>query len=113
MDRWAADLPSEVLEVDVDSSEQPARPKQAPIDREMKLTAPPLAKRKKRSPLEDKEDELAGPKLKRTRHLLASSDELPTGLDTPARKAPIVEVLPTPRSSSPQLAEQVGYQRLV
>ncbi|QRW16469.1 mitochondrial import inner membrane translocase subunit TIM54 [Rhizoctonia solani] len=91
MDQWAANLPSEVLELDVETPTSPTREDQN--DGRLPIAVSPIIKNKKRRVI-DKGNELSEHKSKR------SKAEFPAGVNTPIRRRKGVEILPTPRSSS-------------
>ncbi|CAE6450387.1 unnamed protein product [Rhizoctonia solani] len=93
MDQWVANLPSELLESDVETPALSAWKDQSD-HRSSRITSS-IVKR----PI-PKDSDSAEQRPKRSRTKLPSVDELPVAQDTPLRKRPVVEVLPTPHSSS-------------
>ncbi|CAE7095403.1 unnamed protein product [Rhizoctonia solani] len=102
MDQWAANLPSELLECDV---ETPALPGKDRSHSGSPSAIPAIVKNNKRSL--SKGNEYFEHKSKRPRTEFSTSvDELPLAQDTPICKRPPTEILPTPQSSSIRPIEQ-------
>ncbi|KAH7343302.1 hypothetical protein B0J17DRAFT_764514 [Rhizoctonia solani] len=102
MDQWVANLPSELLESDVETPVLSTRKDQS--DHGLSRVASPIVKNDKRPMAE--ENELIERRLKHPRIQFPPVDKLPVAQDTPLRKRPTIEVLPTPRSLSTKSIEE-------
>jgi hypothetical protein len=108
MDLWAANLPSEILELHVENFALSAQPKQPHSNGESSNPVVSPSSKRKRLDTEDNDSDIAGYKIKRVGTMLPSMDEPLTSLDTPPYKAPTVEVLAAPHNSSLRLHERVS-----
>ncbi|CAE6451269.1 unnamed protein product [Rhizoctonia solani] len=96
MDQWAANLPSEVLELEVETpSPSTKKGRSSRVNSSIVNNKRPLARGSE-----------SVEKSKRPRAELPSMDEPLFAQDTPMRKRPTVEVLPTPHSSSTKFVGQ-------
>ncbi|CAE6364448.1 unnamed protein product [Rhizoctonia solani] len=98
LDQWAANLPSEVLELEVETPTL-----QTTEDRSdsglNRVVLPVIKNQNKKRLAMDKESEPVGHKLKRPKTELPSTESL-LEQDTPIHKSKVAGILPTPRSSS-------------
>ncbi|KAG8734229.1 Sec63 [Ceratobasidium sp. 423] len=101
MDQWVANLPSEVLELEVETP-SPSTKKDLSGGGSSRVVSSAVKNNKR--PLA-RGSESAEQRSKRPRAELPSTDEPLVAQDTPMRKRPAVEVLPTPRSSSTKFVE--------
>ncbi|CAE6422876.1 unnamed protein product [Rhizoctonia solani] len=103
LDQWVANLPSEVLELDVES---PAIPTSE--DRSYggltRVVSPIVKNNNKKRPVLDKENEPVEHKLKRPKTELRPMESL-LEQNTPTRNGKATGILPTPRSSSRPLEQ--------
>lgn len=109
MDRWAANLPSEILEID-DKNSGPvlaAKSKRLNSDAESSKSVV-LAPKGKRLSNEDAGDEVARRQSKRARRLAPSIVEPQIVPETPMHKVQMIEIPPTPHSQSPKNFKQVS-----
>ncbi|EUC66319.1 P-loop nucleoside triphosphate hydrolase, putative [Rhizoctonia solani AG-3 Rhs1AP] len=103
MDQWAANLPSELLEFDVEAPALSTQKNQS--DTGSRSVVSTIIKNNKRPMF--KGNEPVEPNSKRPRTEPSSSvDELPLIHDTPIRKRPPTEILPTPHSPPSKSVEQ-------
>ncbi|KDN37072.1 hypothetical protein RSAG8_10425, partial [Rhizoctonia solani AG-8 WAC10335] len=103
MDHWAANLPSEILEFDVDAPALSTRKDRSDSGSPSVVSA--IVKNNKRPMFKGNEPVEQKPKRPRT-GLSYSVDEVSLVQDTPMRKRTLAEILPTPRSSSTTPVEQ-------
>lgn len=109
MDQWAANIPSEVLDVDEDESIFfPITEHARHIGQSSKSDAPTAPKGTKRQVNLVEEHEPHGRDAKRFKPLPVKINDSVRDLDTPVRKKPTVGALPTPFSASPLQREVVG-----
>ncbi|CUA67753.1 hypothetical protein RSOLAG22IIIB_03180 [Rhizoctonia solani] len=103
MDLWAANLPSELLEFDAETLPLPTQKDRNGTESPGVVSA--IVKNNKRSMF--KGNEPVEQRSKRPRIELSSSvDELPLVQDTPMRRRPPAEILPTPHSFSAKSIEE-------
>lgn len=109
LDQWAANIPSEILDLDEDESIFfPISEHVRPIGQPSKSGAPLPPKGTKRQITLTEEPEPHGRDTKRPKPLPVKNNESVIDLDTPVRKKQTVEALPTPLSASPPQREVVS-----